>query len=90
MQAVVARKRRFESDASFHRFNGRDVYKADFDDGFILNVVDEEKGGSLRLTLMLAGRIADFTSPDVSSVWSERALKAVRQLVEARLKDFSR
>ncbi|MFT3723877.1 MAG: hypothetical protein QM773_09845 [Hyphomonadaceae bacterium] len=88
MQAIVACQRDYESDQVFHDCMDIDIYKAEFDDGFILYVVEKEQDGSLRLTLMLAGKIGDFGQSDERSVWSRRAIETVKQMVETRVEDF--
>lgn len=85
MQAIVARTRKYEDDQTFHTFEDLGVYKAEFDDCFILFVVEEEDDGCLRVTLMLAGRISEFSG---AGVWNAAGLERARRVVTERLEDF--
>jgi hypothetical protein len=85
MQAVVARTRKYEEDQTFHTFEDLGVYKAEFGDCFILFIVEEESDGCLRVTLMLAGRISEFSG---TGVWNAAGLERAKRMVTERLEDF--
>ncbi|NIJ41100.1 hypothetical protein FHS78_001381 [Parvibaculum indicum] len=94
LQRILVGKRRYKTDRIFHTHDGIDVYKADYLDAeknncFVLYVVEDENDGTLRITVMQAGRTGDFVRPDEPpDIWSESALDAIKAEVEPRIEDF--
>ena len=63
MQGIAASPRRYRpywSRSAFATFKGRTVYRKEQDDAFIIYVVETEKDGATRVTLIQAALNSDF------------------------------